>query len=57
MHNTFAEPLSLKDYAREGLRTLVLAKKDLTVEEYTAWAEEYRAARLVVCSIKLHILI
>ncbi len=35
----------LQEYAREGLRTLVCAKKDLTIEEYSAWAEKYQQAR------------
>ena len=35
----------VQEYAREGLRTLVLAKKDLTLEEYTMWAEEHHQAR------------
>jgi len=34
-----------QDYAREGLRTLVLAKKDIPEEEYREWAEEHYAAR------------
>ena len=36
----------MQDYAQEGLRTLVLAKKDLTLEEYAQWAEEHHQARL-----------
>ena len=29
----------------EGLRTLVIAQKVLTQEEYNAWAEEYMIAK------------
>jgi len=36
----------LADYAREGLRTLVLAKKDIPEEEYREWAEEHYAASI-----------
>ena len=36
---------NFQDYAREGLRTLVLAKKELSVKEYALFAEEYRQAR------------
>ena len=37
--------LSIQDYAREGLRTLVVAKKDLTRDEYADWATRHHAAR------------
>lgn len=37
----------LADYAKEGLRTLLLAKKDLTLEEYTDWAEEWHEASIL----------
>ena len=37
----------VKDYAREGLRTLVVAKKELTEEEYLEWAAEYKPARYI----------
>ena len=42
---------AMQSYAREGLRTLVVAKKDLTLEEYSAWSEEYYAARLVINNV------
>ena len=35
-----------QEYAREGLRTLVIAQKHLTHEEYAEWAARYHAARL-----------
>ena len=35
----------VQEYAREGLRTLVVAKKELTEDEYFTWAEEHHAAR------------
>ena len=38
---------SIQDYAREGLRTLVVAKKDLTHDEYAEWAARHQAARCV----------
>ena len=34
----------LNNYAAEGLRTLVLAHKVLSLAEYEAWAEEYKLA-------------
>ena len=36
---------SMQEYAREGLRTLVVAQKDLTLEEYNQWAAQHHAAR------------
>jgi magnesium-transporting ATPase (P-type) len=35
----------VQDYAREGLRTLVVAQKHLTHEEYSQWATRHHAAR------------
>jgi phospholipid-translocating ATPase len=37
----------LGDYAREGLRTLVVAQKHLTHEEYSQWATRHHAASIV----------
>ncbi|KAL5481607.1 hypothetical protein EMCRGX_G021802 [Ephydatia muelleri] len=37
----------LSDYAEEGLRTLVCAKREISEEEYTAWAEEHHAASII----------
>jgi magnesium-transporting ATPase (P-type) len=34
----------LDDYSKEGLRTLVLAEKVITDEEYHAWNKEYQNA-------------
>jgi phospholipid-transporting ATPase len=34
----------LDQYAREGLRTLLLASRTLTLEEHAAWAHKYHAA-------------
>lgn len=31
----------LEDYASEGLRTLLLAKREITMKEYEKWAELY----------------
>ena len=36
---------SSQSYATEGLRTLVLAKKDLDLDEYEEWHKEYTEAR------------
>lgn len=38
----------LEDYAAEGLRTLLLAEKTITEEEYAAWSEKYHEASLAV---------
>ena len=46
----------IQDYAREGLRTLVLAKRQLTIEEYAAWADEYQRATSVVLYIIIFLL-
>lgn len=35
----------LTKFADEGLRTLCLASKEIPVEEYAVWAQEYKAAR------------
>ena len=35
---------NLESYANQGLRTLVLASKDLSVTEYGAWNEKYQQA-------------
>lgn len=43
MHIMFLFPF--QDYAREGLRTLVVAKKHLTHDEYAEWATRHHAAR------------
>uniref|UniRef100_A0A1X7U3D1 Phospholipid-transporting ATPase n=1 Tax=Amphimedon queenslandica TaxID=400682 RepID=A0A1X7U3D1_AMPQE len=37
----------LGTYATEGLRTLVLAKKDIGIDEYTEWSKEYTEASLL----------
>ena len=37
----------LQDYGKDGLRTLVLAKKELDQATYDAWAAEYHDARFV----------
>eukprot|EP00731_Ephydatia_muelleri_P034005 Em0044g25a len=37
----------MSDYAEEGLRTLVCAKREISEEEYTAWAEEHHAASII----------
>ena len=34
--------------AREGLRTLVVAKKTLTNDQYNEWEQRYNAAKLSV---------
>ncbi len=44
----------IQNYAGEGLRTLVCAKKDLTVEEYTSWAELYQEARYIRTSLRAY---
>ncbi|KAL0102090.1 hypothetical protein PUN28_018559 [Cardiocondyla obscurior] len=36
----------LQSYAREGLRTLVMAKKTLTTQEYEAWRQKHDEAEL-----------
>ena len=36
--------LHLEEFATEGLRTLVLAQKDLSAQEYSDWNAEYSAA-------------
>ena len=38
----------IDDYANEGMRTLVLAQKILTKDEYNAWNAEYHQASLSV---------
>lgn len=35
---------SYQEYAGEGLRTLVLAYRDLSEEQWEEWAERYRGA-------------
>lgn len=37
---------ALRAFASEGLRTLVLAQREIPEAEYTPWAAEYRAAFL-----------
>lgn len=37
----------LHNYGKEGLRTLVLAKKELDQETYETWEKEYHDARSV----------
>jgi phospholipid-translocating ATPase len=37
----------LSDYATEGLRTLVLAMREISVEEYGEWVEDYHEASLL----------
>lgn len=45
-HDEFLQ--KTKDYidafSKEGLRTLMLTKKDVSEREYTAWAEKYQVA-------------
>jgi magnesium-transporting ATPase (P-type) len=40
--------LQLGVFAEDGLRTLLLARRHLSSEFYTAWAEEYRLASVTV---------
>lgn len=34
----------IDSFSKEGLRTLMLTKKDISEREYTAWAEKYEKA-------------
>ena len=34
----------IDEFSREGLRTLMLAKKDVSEREYTAWSAKFAAA-------------
>lgn len=45
-NQAFAEPtlVHLEDYATEGLRTLCLAYRDVSEEEYQEWADVYDKA-------------
>jgi phospholipid-transporting ATPase len=36
----------LSDYAKEGLRTLLLAEKEISEQDYEAWSEKYNEAAL-----------
>lgn len=36
----------IDEYAKEGLRTLLVAKKDLDEGEYAVWNEEFKKASL-----------
>jgi magnesium-transporting ATPase (P-type) len=40
--------LQLGVFAEDGLRTLLLARRHLSTEFYTAWAEEFRVASVTV---------
>lgn len=45
----------LQSYARQGLRTLVMAKKSLTVAEYEAWRQTHTEAELAMENRELRI--
>lgn len=36
----------LEDYASDGLRTLLLAKREIPMKEYERWAESYLVNKL-----------
>ena len=38
----------LENFAKEGLRTLLLAEKEITDEEYEDWADKYNSAALLL---------
>jgi phospholipid-translocating ATPase len=46
LRRTTAEHLEV--FAREGLRTLCIAQKELTEEQYQAWSKEYDVAAAAV---------
>jgi|LauGreDrversion2_3_1035106.scaffolds.fasta_scaffold166844_2 hypothetical protein len=46
---------TLINYGTEGLRTLVLAKRELTQEQWEAWNKVHRAATVVLTNILIHV--
>lgn len=45
----------LQSYARQGLRTLVMAKKSLTMQEYENWRQKHSEAELAMENRELRI--
>ena len=48
---------NLDDYAKDGLRTLLLAKRSLSSSEFSSWEEEYKAALTSMVYLDFSILI
>jgi hypothetical protein len=46
---------TLINYGTEGLRTLVLAKRELTQEQWEAWNKVHRAATVALTDIPIRV--
>ena len=54
-HATHATQVDLEHFAAEGLRTLLVAERELDEDAFTAWEARYRTAVLDPTASKLHL--